>query len=355
MSTNRNLRISVIGSLVIALVLGVAYYFFGTGSRGPTLTIVSFGGAYQAAQRKAYFAPFSEEFKVRVVEGDYNGDYGILKQRATAPTGSWDVVSVESAPCTRGMQEGIFQELPPSVFQGISLIPEARKPCAAGHLTFSTILAYDRERFPDSDAAPASWTDFWDVKRFPGRRGLRNNPRGTLEIALLADGASADKLYPLNLERAFAKLDELRPHLVFWESGAQPVQLLANKTVVMTSAYNGRIWDAKVKEKLPVEMAFRQGLMEVEYWAVPRNAPNREAAFHFIAFSLQANRQAAFSNEIAYGPTNPDALAFISNEVKDALPTAASVLPSQIPVNAEWWAENEAQVSARWEQWQGHK
>jgi len=314
------------------------------------LTVVSFGGAYQDAQRLAYMTPFSSKTGSRIQETEYNGEYGLLRQRATASTGSWDVVSVESGPCMRGGEEGIFATLPSRIFEGKDLVPGAKRPYAAGHLVFSTILAYQRDIFL-APTTPRSWADFWDTRKFPGKRGLRRNPRGTLEIALLADGVSPDRLYPLDVNRAFKKLDELRSDLVFWESGAQPIQLLANKTVAMTSAYNGRVWDAATKEKLPIAWQFNQGLMEVEFWAVPKNSLNADAAFDFISFSLDAERQASFANTIAYGPTNKAALPMVRAEILAAIPSSPGALPNQVPVNAEWWAANESKVSAQWDQW----
>jgi putative spermidine/putrescine transport system substrate-binding protein len=294
--------------------------------------------------------PFSTKTGTRIQESEYNGEYGLLRQRAIASTGTWDVVSVESGPCMRGGEEGIFATLPSRVFEGKDLVPGAQRPYAAGHLVFSTILAYRRDAFPSS-TVPQSWDDFWNVQKFPGKRGLRRNPRGTLEIALLADGVPPQQLYPLDTARAFRKLDEMKPELVLWESGAQPIQLLANKTVTMTSAYNGRVWDAATKEKLPIAWQFNQGLMEVEFWAVPKNSQNKDAAFEFISFSLEAGRQAAFANAIAYGPTNKAALPSVHVEVLTAIPSSPAALPNQIPVNAEWWAANESKVSAQWDQW----
>jgi putative spermidine/putrescine transport system substrate-binding protein len=315
---------------------------------------VSFGGAYQAAQSKAYMKPYASQRGIRVAESDYNGDYGLLQQRASAPVGAWDVVSVESAPTERAGREGLLRELPASVFKGLHLTPGAQRPYAAGHLVFSTVLAYNTNAWPGKQP-PASWSDFWDVQKFPGKRALRNNPRGTLEIALLASGVDPKHLYPLDIDKAFSFLDRLRPHLVFWSSGAQPVQLLANGEVAMSSAYNGRIWDAREKQKLPLGWSWRNGLMETEYWAIPKNAKNPEEAEKFIAFSLQARQQANFANEIAYGPTNLDALPFVTAEITRAVPNSPEALPTQIPVDADWWAQNEAAVNARWEQWQNRR
>lgn len=323
-----------------------------TAATKPTLTVVSFGGAYQAAQSKAYMKPFAVATGIAVTEGDYNGDYGLIKQRAEAPDGPWDVVSIESAPTARGTREGIFLAIPDSVWSGLNMLPEAKQSHAAGHLVFSTILAYDTEALP---TAPKTWTDFWNTAKFPGKRGLRNNPRGTLEIALLASGVDPKQLYPLDVDRALRQLDLIRSDVIFWEAGAQPLQLLANKTVSMTSVYNGRAWAAKNTDRLPIDWSWNQGLMETEYWAVPRNTKHPKEAMQFIAYALGREQQGAFANEIAYGPANLDAVALVKPEILRALPNSGDALPLQVPVNSAWWAENEARVGALWEKWQNRR
>lgn len=316
--------------------------------QGNELTVISFGGAYQQAQHDAYMAPFAAARNVRVTEGEYNGDYGVMRERATAGVGAWDVVSVESGPALRGQQEDIFLPLPDRIFEGLPLVEGTRRANAAGHLLFSTILAY---RDDAAGPRPTTWADFWNTTAFPGRRGLRNNPRGTLEIALLADGVAPNQLYPLDVERALRKLDQIRDNVVFWDSGAQPLQLLANNTVAMTSVYNGRAWAARNDEHLPIGWSMTQGLLEFEFWAVPRNARNPELAFDFIRFSLEREQQAAFANRIAYIPTNQDARPLISETIRAAVPDT-SPAGGQIAVDAAWWAEHEAEVAARWQQWQ---
>lgn len=309
------------------------------------LTVVSFGGAYQAAQHKAYMVPFAAATGVKVVEGEYNGDYGLLRVRATAASPTWDVVSVESGPALRGQIEGMFAPLPDTLLAELPLVTQARRPAAAGHLMFATILGYNTD---GAGPKPTNWQDLWNTKTLPGKRGLRNNPRGTLEIALLADGVATDKLYPLDVDRAFRKLDKIRDDLVFWDSGAQPLQLLANHVVAMTSVYNGRIWDARQKEKMPVAWTMSQGLFELEFWAVPKNSAHKKEAFQFIRYSLEKQQQADFSNAIAYAPTNTESISLISPEVKSSLPSGDG---DQVIVDAEWWAANEDKVSARWETW----
>lgn len=343
-----NSRITIIA--ILAATLSACNPSADAPSNG-ALTVVSFGGPYQEAQRTAYMIPFSKKYGIALTASEYNGEYGLISQRAHATLGNWDVVSVESGPALRGGAEGLFKPIPEGLLNGLNIAPAAQREFSVGHLSFATVLAYPETL---GKQVPSSWADFFDLKKYPGRRGLRNNPRSTLEIALLADGVTPGKLYPLDVERALRKLDTIRSSIVFWDSGAQPTQLLANNSVAMTSAFNGRIWSAKTKDKLPVGWTFNGGLYEYEYWAVPKNAPHPELAFRFICFSLEKDTQANFANEIAYLPTNLDAMSLISPNVRSAMPGSLDKQGEAI-IDAEWWAQNEGRVGARWERWMaGH-
>src|SRR4051812_6357179 len=121
-----------------------------------------------------------------------------------------------------------------------------RRPFMCGTYQYGTLMAYNTEAFKPTNA-PASWADFWDAKTFPGRRMLQDMSSGrpNLEFALLADGVPADKLYPLDVDRAFASLTRIRPHIAkFWNTSALANQMLIDKEAVMGSVWNGPLMTA---------------------------------------------------------------------------------------------------------------
>lgn len=335
----------IIASAVLFVLVGLSLVLFSRHGGGNSIAVISFGGAYQDAQRIAFFKPFETSSGIHIDEGNYSGEFGLIRDRATSPNGLWDVVSVEAGPMIRAEREGLWLPLPNTVFEGVSLHSKARRPGAAGQLTFATILGYDPSKVTPQSIL--TWADFFNVEKFPGKRGLRDNPRQTLEIALLADGVAPNALYPLDVERALRKLNTIKSELQLWDAGAQPIQWLGNGSVVMTSVWNGRIWKAK-QDGAKVAWSTRQGLWEMEFWAVPRNAPHPELALRFVRSTLQTDRQAAFANTIAYTPVNLDALPLVREDVRSAMPGADD---DSSTVDADWWADNEAAVLARWQQW----
>ncbi|MCX5544212.1 extracellular solute-binding protein [Paraburkholderia sp. CNPSo 3076] len=233
-----------------------------TSAHAQQLVIASFGGAYTASQSKAFFEPYTAKTGTKILPADYNGGLAELRSQVQAGSGAWDVIDLEFQDAARACDEGLIDPIKAS-----SLAPsQDGKPasadfvdgslldCGVGTILWSNVIAYDKRKF--SAAQPTTIADFFDLKKFPGKRGLSNKPNGNLEWALMADGVPRDKVYatlrtPAGLERAFKKLDTIKPSAVFWGAQAQSVQLLADGEVAMTEGGNGRFTDAITKEKKP--------------------------------------------------------------------------------------------------------
>jgi putative spermidine/putrescine transport system substrate-binding protein len=204
--------------------------------------------------------------------------------------------------------------------------------------------------FPDG--GPKSWADFWDVKKFPGARGLciNDSPR-TLIFALLADGVPPDRLYPLDIDRAFKKLDPIKPYIkVWWREGNQSQQLIRDGELDMMSIWNGRATELK-QMGVPVELVWNGAVRSTSTWCVLKGAPNRKLAWEFIEFATQAKPQAEFNRRLYYGPTNPAAFAFIPQDIAVVLPTYSANLAVSIREDDEWEADRIIALEERFTQW----
>ena len=212
-----------------------------------TLTVTTSGGSYGGSQRVAYFDPFTRETGITVLVDEWRGD--LARIRAMVETRNYvsHVIDVETDHVIAGCAEGLLERIDYEAlgFGRDDLIDGAGHECAVGSVSWSTVLVYDTEQV--GDRAPDGWADFWDVEAIPGKRGLLRSPKFNIEFALIADGVPPERVNAvLNadpdaaIERAFAKLDQIKPHVVWWESGAQAAQLLASRQVVMSSMWNGR-------------------------------------------------------------------------------------------------------------------
>ncbi|MGE8333172.1 MAG: ABC transporter substrate-binding protein, partial [Pseudomonas putida] len=252
------------------------------------LTVISFGGANKAAQVKAFYEPWEKAGNGKIVAGEYNGEMAKVKAMVDTKSVSWNLVEVESPELARGCDEGMFEELDPALFGSeADYVPGAIQPCGVGFFVWSTVMAYNADKLK---TAPTSWADFWDTKQFPGKRGLRKGAKYTMEFALMADGVAPKDVYKVlatkeGQDRAFKKLDELKPSIQWWEAGAQPPQFLASGDVVMSSAYNGRI--AAVQKESNLKVVWNGGIYDFDAWAIPKGAKNVEEAKKFIAYSVK--------------------------------------------------------------------
>ena len=224
--------------------------------------------------------------------------------------------------------------------------------CGVGTFVWATVLAYDGDKLK---TPPASWQDFWDVKKFPGKRGLRKGAKFTMEIALLADGAKPDEVYKVlatkeGVERAFKKLDEIKPHIQWWEAGAQPPQMLAAGDLVMSSAYNGRIATAQSEGK-NLKIVWDGSIYDADHWAIPKGTPKLEVAYKFIAFASRPGPQQVYSSEITYGPTNLKAVEGLDPKRVAELPTAPQNLEGALASNTQFWVEHGEELEQRFNAW----
>ncbi|WP_234832707.1 ABC transporter substrate-binding protein [Aeromonas veronii] len=324
------------------------------GAQAKEISVISFGGANKDAQAKAYYQPFTKESGVNVIAGEYNGEMAKLKAMVETKSVSWDVVEVESSEVTRGCDEGFFEKLDYKVVGKKSeLISGAASKCGVGFFVYSTVFAYNSKKVT---TAPTSWTDFWDVKKNPGKRGMRKTAKYTLEAALLADGVAAKDIYsvlatPAGVDRAFKKLDELKPNIQWWEAGAQAPQYLISGDVVMSAAYNGRITNARNEGNTDLEIVWNGGLYEMEYWVIPKGTPNKDEAMKFIASTLLPERQVAYSKLIPYGPTRKSANTLVSAELASVLPSSEQNIKKAAAIDPAFWLDHGEELERRFNAW----
>ncbi|MGA1804708.1 ABC transporter substrate-binding protein [Rhizobium sp. HT1-10] len=303
------------------------------------ITFVSQGGAYQEAQTKAILDPVAELLKITINQDSSPDAWPVIKTQTATGKPIWDVIDTPAKDCIRGGEQGMIEKLDFSKLPNVASMPaEYKSPYSVAYEFYSSVLAYNKKKF--GDKPPQSWADFWDVKKFPGTRALRNHPLATLEAALLADGVPADKLYPLDVDRAFKKLEEIKPYVtVWWTSGAQSAQLLADSEVDMEMAWNGRV-TAVVKEGAPIGYTFNQGFLQYTSLCILKGAPNLDTAVKFVNAALKPEIQANFPAYIDYGPGNPAAYKTgkISPERAAEMPSSPANAAKQVLVSDAWWS-----------------
>ncbi|MFN8949269.1 MAG: ABC transporter substrate-binding protein [Alphaproteobacteria bacterium] len=341
----------------------------GAAGAGGSLVVVSWGGAYTKSQIEAYHKPFEAKTGTKINSVDYNGGIAEIKAQVEAGNVTWDVVDMEIADAQRACDEGLLEKIDagmlPAAPDGTPAIQDfvanGITPCAVTTILFSHIVAFDTTKFEAK--IPSKLADFFDVKNFPGKRGMRKtSPKINLELALRADGVPGDKVYEVlgtkeGLDRAFRKLDTIKDHVIWWEAGAQPPQLLADGEVTMTTAYNGRIFDAMVMENKPFKIIWDGQLLELDVLGIVKGTKNLDKAMQFVAFATDTQRLADQARWIAYGPARKSSLPLVGQhaekgvDMKPHMPNSAENAANAIQIDFLWWADRQEELNQRWAAW----
>lgn len=322
------------------------------------LTIASWGGAFQDAQRSAYFKPFSEASGVKILEDNYLGGWGPFKAMKDSGQYKWDIVEVQSSTMVRGCEEGIFRELDMSkIGDNDKFLPWAIvSDCGIGIASGSLVMSYNADTIGGN--APNTAADFFDLQAYPGKRALRSTPNLILEFALLADGVAPEDVYSTlekaeGLNRAFAKLDTIKSEIQWWEGGAQAPEWLISGDVTMAITYNGRIANAQ-NQGHNLQMVWDRPVWYGDYLVVLAGRDNEQAAHDYLAFVSDPKRQADFINQLTYGPSVKGALDGIGRNITASLPAGANVENGLFASSEEgtlFWLDNLDEIGERFNEW----
>ena len=348
------------------LILSTALTTVGFAASAEQVTVMSWGGAYGVSQVEAYNKPFTAATGIETTMVDSDNPATPIKAMVEAGNVTIDVADVELSDAIRLCDEGLLELIDPATLPaGLDGTPATEdfvegslQDCAVASIVFSTVFAYDTTK----TTGVTSIADFYDLEKFPGKRGLKKSAKANFEMALMADGVPAAEVYDMlsteeGVARAFAKLDTIKNDVVWWEAGAQPPQLLADGEVVMTTAYNGRIFNAAIAENKPFEINWDGQVMEFDLFVIPKGTPNLEAAMQYVAFATGTQALADQAKYISYGPARKSSGKFVGlfkdgkTEMGPHMPTAEANLGNALSSNFAFWADRDTELSERFNSW----
>jgi len=336
-------------SLLAALLLiGAAHR---AGARD--LAIVLQEGDWIATLQQAYLRPFASVTDMKLHAGQsWDGRIETLRAAVKNADTGWDLVLLPSDAVATACEEGLLETLDWSAIGGKEHYRErAVSKCGVSAFVAATVLAWDRDKF----AGTPGWAEFWDVAKIPGRRGLFRGPRGALEFALLADGVAPGDVYgELRTEdgvaRAFHRLDQLRPFIVWWETGAQAAQLLRDGEVLMTSAPYAGILTTNQESGRHFGVQWAGGLARSHAWAIFKDSPNRRQAEQFLYFAGLPALQARL---VGYGGLAKGVAELLDPAAQAELVTSKANLSALLTVDEAFWREHAERLGARFASWLG--
>ncbi|MCC7045946.1 MAG: ABC transporter substrate-binding protein [Alphaproteobacteria bacterium] len=319
------------------------------------ITILTFGGALAEAQRKTYFEPFTKATGIQVLEDEWAGEMAKLRAMVQSGNVTWDVIDLSGGQTDRACDEGLVEPLDINQFGGADkFVPNTVHACGIPTLVASIVIGYNASKFPNG--APKTLADFWDAHKFPGPRALKKWPKHNLEFALAADNVPPGEVYKLletkeGVDRAFRKLDQIKPHVKVWfDTWAQPQQLLIDGEVVMSTGTNGRLAVAAASHPEINWIWDHQGY-DLDFWGVVKGGKNRANAVKFIEFASRPEIMAEFPKHIQYGPTVKAAIDKMSPEMAKKMPTNPANMQGAWKVSGRYWGDHQDDLEVRFQAW----
>ncbi len=366
------LTTTLMATTALAVTAGGA---FAGGHMASEMTLVSWGGAYQASQQKAYVEPYLAANSGVTAIWDESSPEAVSKLRAMNEAGNitWDLVDVEAADAIRLCDEGLAMEVDHDELlapgdDGSSASDDFGdmlvSDCFIPQIVFSTTFGYRTDMVPAGTEPPTSACDVFDLDKYPGKRALNKQPIANMEWALICDGVPYADVYDVletdeGQQRAFAKLDTIKDQTIWWSASAEPPQLLADGEIFMGSAYNGRLFSAIEEQGQPIGMAWDWQMLDLDGWVIPEGLPEDRLArvLDFVRFATDTQRLADQAKYISYGPARASSAPLVSThadlgiEMKPHMPTEPSNAENTFVNNYLWWADYRDDLDAKFQTW----
>ena len=330
-----------------ALFVGAGMRFFVLhAQQSGKLFYMGIGGATQEALRKAYFEPFQKETGIQIIE-----DTGLSPERVEAEVKSGrptiDITNISTAAYAVLLAKDLLAPIDYKYYDAENLkamSEEIRGKFGVSSSYTSLGMSFSKAAFPEGKPQPNSWADFWDVKKFPGKRslpfcGVLEGDWPLPEAALLADGVAADKLYPLDIPRAIKKLKELSPNVIWWKNPSQPGQYLVTGEAVMAMNSVGRT-NVLADQGAPLQYVWNGAQVFSSKWIVLKGGPNNDNAMRFLAFVARPEPEVELAKLIGYAPINPLAYEHMDKAAAMKLATYPENLRQTFTYGYSWWSSN---------------
>lgn len=334
------MRVFAIAALLLAAAAPIA--------PGPAaLTVAIPPGAPAEPALHMLLRPYAEATGTHLVTTAWDGG-GLEGLKQPVP----DLALVTGEQLAAGCHTQLFAKLDWARLGRDRMAPGTVSDCGLGVYLAATTMAWDG----DTQADGPRWTDFWDVARRPGRRGLPRTARFNLEVALLSDGVAAGDVYRTlrtsdGLDRAFRKLDQLKPYIIWWDKPAQAAELLTGGRVLFVAAPSDSLLKAGAAAHHHVGLQWEGSLGAWHSWAVPKDAPHPDAAVLALIVASDPARQAIFGEATFLGPASKDALALLPTAARAQNP--ASNQAAMLITDDAFWAENGDKLEKRFAAWVG--
>ncbi|WP_328365015.1 extracellular solute-binding protein [Streptomyces sp. NBC_00445] len=316
--------------------------------RSRQVVVAGFGGETYDIRQEQCFDPYSEVSGARVVQAAW--DYGKFLSMLESSSPAWDLIDFDGYSVAGLIEAGTAPGRLADWVRRCDLVPKAYQDYCAGGYAWSQVMGWSTEL----DATPTGWADFFDTRKFPGKRAFpKSLYMGAMELALLADGVPKDKIYPLDFDRATAKLDELKPHMIFYDTYAQGQQYMAQGSASMIATSSARMIQLKNDGK-PADFTFQDAMLYPwSAFTMPQKPQNADAVNALLDYMSTPEQQALIAKKIYLGPTVSKALDLLSDKELALTPSAPDNVAKQLSVDVDYLGTTDATYVEKFTSWVG--
>ncbi|NNE82093.1 MAG: extracellular solute-binding protein [Silicimonas sp.] len=346
---------------------------FADGHMAGDMTLVSWGGAYQKSQQRAYVEPYIAANSGVSAIWDESSAEAVAKLRAMNEAGNvtWDLVDVVAADAIRLCDEGLAMEI--DADEVLAAAPDGTSAsddfgdllvsdCFIPQIVYSTTFGYRTDLV--GDTPPTDVCAVFDTATYPGKRSLEKRAINNMEWALICDGVAKDDVYDVleteeGQAQALAKLDTIKDDVIWWSAGADTPQLLADGEIVMGSTYNGRLFSVIEEQDQPVAMLWDAQIFDLDGWIIPAGLPDDRLARvkDFVKFATDTQRLADQAKYISYGPARASSAPLVGKhadlgiDMAPHMPTDPENAKNTFLYNYEFWADYRDDIEAKFQAW----
>ncbi|WP_181180029.1 extracellular solute-binding protein [Mesorhizobium sp. B2-1-3A] len=304
------------------------------------LHIMNSGGEYGDALDKCVNGPLLKDASIKVIT-ETPGGYAKIAAQAKSGVITNTVTDGSTGDMYRLAAEGLLEPIDWAKLNPEPMFDEAKNANGFGASYYSTIMAWRKDA-----KAPQNFVDFFDTEKFPGKRALPDYPEFVLAFAAMGDGMTPEDVQKgVDLDRAFKTLERIKKDTIWWQSGAQPAQLLKDNEVQYAIAWSGRVLGQE-----GVESTYNQGMLDISWWMVAKGISEEQRDMLYAWMKLQSNAevQKCILDFLPYPGPSPQLEKIVTPEVLKTFPTSAENKKVQWLINGQWWFDHAAEVEKRW-------
>ena len=327
------------------------------------ITFTSWVGPYMRSQMLGFVRPYEKKIGARINVVSYNGGIREIRDQVESANVTWDVVDLTQADSLRACEEGLLERIDdielPAGSDGSAaeddFVEGALNPCGVGVIVWATAFAYSRDAY--GSARPSSIADFFDTKKFPGARAIRNDPTVIMEWALMADGVGREDVYSTletgeGIERALAKMDAIKPGLKLWQTGREPIRMLNGGEAAMSMVWATTGAVASNEAGANFDIVWDGRVIELDLFGIPKGSRYKQEALDFIRFASSSESLAQMVSYLPNGPSRQSSLTLLSSETLTQIPNGPAYQDKlSIQSDAGWWAKNHAVLDEAFQAW----